>query len=360
MVKYFSKLNYSFGNEDWASESQALRIGRNDRVLCVTASGDRPLHVLLDQPQSVVSVDSNPAQNHLLELKCAAMRDLPYQEYLGFLGAKPSSDRESCFRRLAEGLPADTKEYWNSQIRALRKGILYQGTLERGCAWLATGVSLTRPGITRQLFEFQDLDQQRKFVTTHWNTAALRWVLRIFFDRRVAQLLRMDPCLYRYTDPNLVAGPYFCERMNNSLMSLLARKNPFLDLFLNGTVAEEAWVPYLTQPGYESIRQRTDRLSVHTADLVEFIESSPENSFDCFSLSDVASYIPYEAFVRLLRGVLKAGRPGARVCIRQFLSSHTIPADLQRYFKRDVPLEKKLDKEEPFFCYRFMVSTLAK
>lgn len=46
---FFSHLSYSFGNEDHSVERRALNCKKADRVLCITASGDLPLHLLLHE-----------------------------------------------------------------------------------------------------------------------------------------------------------------------------------------------------------------------------------------------------------------------------------------------------------------------
>ena len=74
MGSFFSRLSYSFGNEDWRTEQDALKIKSGDRVVCITGSGDRPLHLLLSEGQEVVSVDANIFQNQLLHLKAAALQ----------------------------------------------------------------------------------------------------------------------------------------------------------------------------------------------------------------------------------------------------------------------------------------------
>ena len=46
--------------------------------------------------------------------------------------------------------------------------------------------------------------------------------------------------------------------------------------------------------------------------------------------------------------------------MRQFLSTQVIPHELNPYFKRDVELEKTLEKKEKCFIYRFMVGKIKK
>ena len=69
MSRFYERLNYSFGNEDPFTELKALRIKPSDTVVCVTASGDRPLNLMSCPLEKIYCVDLNPIQNHLLSLK---------------------------------------------------------------------------------------------------------------------------------------------------------------------------------------------------------------------------------------------------------------------------------------------------
>src|SRR4051812_25068788 len=126
MNGFFSKLNYSLGNEDWETERRALQIRPSDEVCCITASGDRPLHLLLCDCRRLTAIDANVAQNHLLKLKCAALQELDYDTYLGFLGAMPHGQRDDLLRRISPHLDAESAQFWLQNAAMVRKGILYQ------------------------------------------------------------------------------------------------------------------------------------------------------------------------------------------------------------------------------------------
>ena len=51
--------------------------------------------------------------------------------------------------------------------------------------------------------------------------------------------------------------------------------------------------------------------------MISYLERAPDNSFDRFSMSDVASYIPYEAFERMITSLVRVAKPGSRFCIRK-------------------------------------------
>ena len=99
--KFSGRISYSSCNEDSRSELKALHLGAGKRVFCITAGGGRVLNLLHDRPQEIVAVDVNPTQNHLLELKIAAMRALDYEPYLAFLGVRPARDRLKVYQNLA-------------------------------------------------------------------------------------------------------------------------------------------------------------------------------------------------------------------------------------------------------------------
>ena len=68
---FFEALDFTSSNEDGRSELTALAGAR--RILCLTASGTRPLDLLLSDATEIVALDLNPVQNALLDLKVAAI-----------------------------------------------------------------------------------------------------------------------------------------------------------------------------------------------------------------------------------------------------------------------------------------------
>lgn len=359
MVDNSSRLNFTFGNEDWQCEEEALRIEPAHRVLCITASGDRPLHALLANPAHVIAVDDSAGHNHLLQLKRAAMRLLPFDEYLAFLGAAPHEDRLTHLPRLHEAMSQDTSTYWKRNSQFIRQGVLFQGNYERTCHYIAKCMHLLRGSVLRQLFAFTCLDAQRQFVKDTWDRKSwrtcFRWLFR--FAPRIMRSLSLEPVLL---EPIQNTGDAFYQRITEVLMTTLARKNHFLSLVFNGTIQPEAFVPYLTQAGVDVIKSRLDRLSIHTADIVTFLETAPSNSVDRFSLSDVAAGASKESFARLLQEVHRVGRPGARFCTRQFYTDSQVPTELQSNFMRESELETSLNRKDISCCSKFMIGTVHK
>lgn len=360
MAKFSSRLNYSFGNEDWRTEQQALRIQPQDHVFCITASGDRPLNLLMSECQKIHCIDANPIQNYLLQLKMAAMRHLDYTHYLAFLGATPESKlkRHQILHQLVPEMDQEVAKFWLTRSKMIEKGILYQGVIERVTKLVASCLAIVRRKKVKRLFAMEDLLEQRKFMQEEWDNAAWRHLLKFVLNNPLfSRFVLEDPGLAN-VGTTINPGLYVYERLTASLERDLAKKNLLLSLIFRGEVLPDAFSPYLMEDGIEIIKPRLAHLEVHTQDVVKHLERMPAATFDAFSLSDVASYISYPHFVNLLQHIVRTAKPGARFCLRQFLSAHEIPEDLKPYFQRETDLEKELEEQDNCSIYRFTVGTV--
>ena len=360
MANFYERLSYSFGNEDWVTEQKALKIQPTDSVICVTASGDRPLNLLTSNCKELLSIDANPIQNYLLNLKVAAIQHFDYSDYLFFLGALEHPNRLELFEQLSSRLNGASKDYWTRQKRMIQKGVLYQGTIERMLFWVSRAVQTLRREKAEQLLSFDDLEAQRTYVNTEWESASWKNSFDFALNPFLSRLFVKDPGLYLIVDSSISPGLYIHQRLNAYLNNHLAKKSPLLSLLLTGKVGKEAYSPYLQKEGTAQIRSRLDRLSVKTGNIVDYLESVKGEKFDCFSISDVASYLTPPDFARLIEGIYKTAKPGARFCMRQFLSGQQIPQKYLPHFKRDHALEDELQKQDNCFVYRFITGEIIK
>jgi S-adenosylmethionine-diacylglycerol 3-amino-3-carboxypropyl transferase len=358
MAKFFSRLSYSFGNEDWKTEQQALNIQSNDCVLCITASGDRPLNLLVRECKKMVCVDANPIQNYLFQLKLAAMQTLDYPNYLAFLGVNPSQERSRTLRELTPKMEHAASKFWLKHEKMIKKGVLYQGTVERLTKTFALFACLIQGKKIRHLFSINDLDEQKRFLKEEWNDSFWRRLFCIGLNPWISGFFIKDPGLININS-KIHPGTYLYDRIYSSLERELAKKNPLLSLVLQGSVSSDAFSPYLTEEGVQMIKARHHCVEIHTSDVIDYLESIPGPTFDVFSLSDVASYLSYPRFVSLLNHLVRTAKPDARFCMRQFLTAYEIPIHLQPFFVRDKELEAKLEKEDSCFVYRFLVGKMA-
>ena len=359
-MDFYKRLNYSLGNEDWSVEEQALRVAPGNRVVCVTASGDRPLHLLMTSCAQIISIDMNHIQTYLLDLKKTAILHLDYDKYLEFLGCEPTHYRLDIFKELKPHLSKESAIFWEQHKKMIHKGVIYQGLVERLTNLGAKFFNLMRHKKNQTLLSFTDINSQREYLKKTWNTPLWQGTFEFLLSSNLSKWILNDPGLNSFVDASIKPGKYIYQRMNDYLNDNLASTSPLLQLVLIGKLLPEAYFPYLTQVGYQKIRLNPERLQYQTTNIIKYLESYNEGEIDCFSLSDIASYMPQEIFERLLQSVHHAAKPGARFCLREFMSKRDIPTELISKFQRNTQLEQKLAKEESNFVYRFMVGEVQK
>ena len=358
MSVFFNRLNYSFGNEDWKTEKKALSLRSGDRVVCITASGDRPLNLLTSDCGEMIAVDLNQYQNYLLDLKVAAMKVLEFDDYLNFLeGREITKNKVEAVFSL---LNPQSKMYWQKNRRQIQSGVLYQGAIEKWTKIISRFIKLFRKKKIDRLFSFHDLEEQKRFIREEWDVPAWRSTFEYGINPLVTRFILKDPGLHAHLEKNFNVGKYIYERMNRSLENALAKESVLTSLLLNGKVLPEGYPPYLSNKGMSLIKEQLDKLSVVNADIVTYLESLPDSSVDVFSISDVASYLSPVQFDRLVNAIVRTSKPGSRFCLRQFLSNHTIPHALRPVLNRDHQLEQELESKDCCFVYRFMAGEIRK
>ena len=105
---------YAFTWEDPRVDHRLLNIRNDDVVLCVTSAGDNVLDYLYQAgPRRIHAVDLNPNQNHLLELKIAALQSLPYAQVWKMFGeGRFPAFRQALITKLSPHMSSQACQYW--------------------------------------------------------------------------------------------------------------------------------------------------------------------------------------------------------------------------------------------------------
>lgn len=107
---------------------QVMRICPEDTVLTLTSGGCNALNLLLNGAGHVVSVDCNPAQSSLLELKAVAIQQLEFEDVWQLFGEGRHPHIERLFEtRLAPFLSQKAFNFWSTRLWYFKQGLYYQG-----------------------------------------------------------------------------------------------------------------------------------------------------------------------------------------------------------------------------------------
>lgn len=350
---------YSTCDEDSDSEMRALRVSAGEEVLSITGSGCRTLSLMANDPHSVVSVDSSPGQNYLLELKLAAIRHFDHDSLLEFLGVDPCPDRSRLLMELQSKISHAAFGYFTRHQSAVRRGLLVSGRHEKFYTRVvAPTLKILYPRALRALFAATTISEQRAVYLQRIDGRLWRSMIRHGFSERVLKAVLNDPS-YRITVDVDSVGGYVLDRVHHTLTNHLARNNHWLAFMFTGRYPDRETLPhYLLRENYEAIRAAGTKVEIVTGDLMAHLGRVPDASFDKFSLSDVTSCIDQEGFDLLMRHIARTARPGGRVCYRNFLAKHRVPAEHRSRLRRDDALSSSLTHDDRAFVYDLEVLTV--
>ena len=360
--KYIRRINYSACNEDTGSEIAALQPAPGKRLIGITAGGGRILDLLINKPDEIWAVDVNPCQNHLFELKVEALRALDHEDFLAFLGVRPSDGRRKTYEReIRPHLSPGAALFFDQHPRMIAKGVLFSGHLEKFFSTIAAIVHLTRPSRIIGLFGCEDLESQRRFIEREWNTRLWNLLGPNLCRRSFIHLFGDDPGFLRFLPNDLVVHRRVFDAINSYIWNNVARESHVLQLVFFGKYIYEPAMPlYLRQSTFGQIQEalKTTRIKVATAFISDVLASAPADTFDAFSLTDIASYLSEPVFHRLVANIVRTARPEARLCLRRCLLPLQLPAQDASVIQRDTALEERLKLHDHAIVHEFLVGKI--
>jgi betaine lipid synthase len=119
---------YTQSWEDPHADAPYLQLGPEDTVLTLTSGGCNSIDKCLHGVKAVYSVDCNPAQNSLLELKRTAIRRLPFEDVWMLFGEGKHPNFERIFEaELAPFLSQKAIKFWKSHAYYFKSGLYFHG-----------------------------------------------------------------------------------------------------------------------------------------------------------------------------------------------------------------------------------------
>lgn len=319
MPGFATTLNFTSANEDGASELAALALQPADHVLCLTASGARPLDLLLGAPARITAIDINPVQNELLRLKIAAFRALDHEDLLAWLGITQTPRRLHLHSTVEALLPPASRAFWQTRRRAIAAGIWHSGRWERVLRLGAAGTRMIRGRHIDTLFEAATLEAQARIWHDHFDDGIWHSAVRLLSRRWFWTRIIGEPGGAFLPDPS-ASEARLTGLFRRASETFFFRDSDFAALIFRGRHTAGGALPLHLQPqNIPVIRERLDRIHIAEAGLAD-LGTSGLGPFDAFSLSDFGSYCSGEAYDACWHGILAAASPGARFCERIFMN----------------------------------------
>ena len=312
---------YSHINEDNSVERQILNTASYEDLFCIAGSGER-LISLLDHPslKRIHIVDNNLEALYLTQLKLAALQTFPVATYLNFIGLSEGEfDRIMLFEKIKNSLSDDCVQFWQKNIKYIRKGILHAGHFEKFLTNVRPLLKIYLGKYFYQCFSMP-FHSCKAFPQKRW--ALLRW----FFSKRWVHLLAGNKDIaFVSKDGQQYLIP---EALNLTLLEDVVNKNPLFHLVFNGhlNMMPKEYLP--PSFNYEVLNKTKNllqegNLEIHyyNQDMLAF-----GKTFDftqcgkCFySLSDILSFVDLDYIKQLFKTIQDRSQSGSTMVLRAFI-----------------------------------------
>ena len=347
------KLVFTHNWEDPESDHAALRIQPNDHVMAISSGGCNVLGFLLDDPAVIYSVDINPAQSWVLQLKIAAMKRLDYDEFICFAGLKPCNDRLALYDKIKGCLSGEALSFWDHKKKIIAKGFIMQGKYERFILLAGKFIHfLQGKGRVRNLFIDKTKEAQERYFDEVWDTRRFHYLFSLLFNKRMLARRGLVADYFHFDDGSRSFAESFYNRSRKAFRDIPIKGNYFLHLYLQGKYRNAEEVPaYLKKENFHIIKERLDRIRIITSGAQDWIDSAADNSISCFALSNICELMSEQDTLRLFTGVQRTARPGARVIFRNLMIPREVPEELRTVIVKDEELSRQLYNTDRSFVY---------
>jgi S-adenosylmethionine-diacylglycerol 3-amino-3-carboxypropyl transferase len=329
------KLFFAQVREDPVLEIEALAPAAGKTYVVVGSGGCTALSLLAAGAGRVVAVDLNRVQNHVTELKAAA---LGAPDPVGFLGGAPMADRLGAYRAQAGGLSADARAYWDAHPKMVERGVLGAGVTEKfiGGVMSVMKAAIHPPSRVRRLLACRSLEEQRDLFAKEWDTRRWRLLFTLLLNRAVFRKT-YHPAFFAHVE-NPSFADHFRRLADHTITEIPISTNYFLHYMLTGSYGP-ALPPYLEQAG-------AGDLTIVDGSYTEYLRTLPDRSVDGFAISNILEWFTPEQADDLFSEVVRTALPGAGFVFRNFVGWNEVPERWAGVVVEDRPRGEEMIKRD--------------
>lgn len=350
----FSIMRYAQCWEDADVLVDAMDIKSDDVCLSIASAGENSFSILSKSPKKVIAIDMNPVQLAAVELRRAIYANLTHDEMLKFHGAKKSNivERTEYYSKVSPFLSEDVKAYWE-QTNFLEVGYANVGKFEKYFGLFKNKVIpfIHSKKTIEKLFSIDNIDEQKAFYKTHWNTWRWRLLFKIFFSRKFMGLMGRDPAFFKYVEGSV--ADKILGRTEIAFNNVLAKENPYLDWILNGEFKYS--LPHaLREENFEAIRDNLGKLEVHLGSIESYLETTSEK-ITKYNLSDIFEYMSDDMYENLMQKLIDSSKKGGRLVYWNMLAPRFAGLSSKLDVQLDtINVDDLFVKDKAFFYSKFI------
>lgn len=337
--RMFTGLVYAQIWEDPVVDMQALALGRDDHVVCISSGGCNLMSYLTAGPAAISAVDLSPAHVALVRLKLAAAQHLPdHAAFYDLFGHADRPGNAALYDRwIAPHLDGESRAWWETpqalggrRIAMFTNGFYRHGALGRFIAAMHLVARIGRVDFAAYLAS-TTLDEQAAFFEREMAPLFDKPVVR-FLARQRASLfgLGIPPAQFDKlaADGEGDIVPVLRDRTRKLMCDFPLSENYFAwAAFNRGYRADGSGPvpPYLEAASFGSLRAAAPRATIVNRSLTEALAEAPAASRDAYVLLDAQDWMTDAQLRDLWTQITRTARPGARVLFRTGGAADILP-----------------------------------
>ncbi len=322
------RLIYNTCWEDPRIDKKLLDFNADSKVVMITSAGCNALDYLLKGPDSIHTVDVNPRQNALLELKIALVELGSYDNFFQMFGLGHHNRFEDIYHAAVPYMSVYAIEFWKRNIkyfdrRRPKKSFYYYGT-SGDVAWffLKYLYAFHKKMKCRvsHLLNAQTLQEQKDIYATIepvlWNRFS-KWLIRQPGLMTMLGVPRPQVNLIRKTYPDGLCG-FVSDKLRHVFTEIPISDNYFWRVYVRGEYSPSCCPNYLKVENFETLRKNIHRIKTYTNTVTEFLKNNPEQ-YSHFILLDHQDWLAWqdpESLSEEWKQILKNSYPGTKILLR--------------------------------------------
>ncbi|KAG0018984.1 hypothetical protein BGZ81_009978 [Podila clonocystis] len=321
----FRSYIYAFTWEDPRIDLQVLDLQQDDVMFVITSAGDNALeYALKGQPSRIHCVDMNPCQNHLLELKLAAINVLPHTDFWKLFGkGQHEGFRRLLIEKLSPVLSSTAVQFWYKNRATFDKSFYetgYSGMALSLFKWLVRTKGLS--GAVQEVSTTEEINTQVRLWESVIKPATMpkwfvKWVLShpAFLWNALGVPINQMKLILDEGD----AVEYIYDTLDPIMhRSLFKNDQYFYNLVANRQYTATSCPSYLTQEGFQSLKETraTDAMVLHTSSIIQVLRSMRDGELTKAVLMDHMDWFGPADAEEEIREVARAIRAGGMVLWR--------------------------------------------
>lgn len=323
-----NNLVYNTCWEDPRCDRTLLQFNQQSKVVMITSAGCNALDYLLDDPASIDTIDMNPRQNALLELKRVGLQQLSADDFFQVFGRGRHRQFESVYQSaLRDELPQYARAFWDNNVnyfngRGPRKSFYHYGTAGT-FAFLAERYIRARKNVNQQiraLFRAQSLEEQRSIyhrIEGRVLNQLTKWIVNRHLTMCLLGVPRSQQQLFKTRYPDGAMG-FIRKCLRRVFTELPIGENYFYYLYLHGHYREDCCPNYLLPENQSVLGERADRIRQHTKTISQFLRDQP-GTYSHYILLDHQDWLAANDRPALREEwelILANSRPGTQILLR--------------------------------------------